>query len=160
MITRTCRVGHLGWCCISDVALLSFCAVGLSNLFIVSLKLTLSSTFVRPQQEELSFGLYNPDLKTAGGGSEGHTGPRRPQNHQGRHSQSFQGSHTQTSSGTHSQVFQEHNQDFHNPYIQLTPELRPTSSQEWRDSGTTVQSRGDRSRYSMWEWLLCDFMVK
>ncbi|XP_044029263.1 protein Shroom3 isoform X4 [Siniperca chuatsi] len=100
----------------------------------------------RPQQDESNFGPYRPHLKTAGGGSERQTGAQRPQNHQGPHSQSFQGSHIHTSQRPHSQVFQEQNQDFHIPYIQLTPGLRPPSSQQWRDPCTPVQSRGDRSR--------------
>ncbi|XP_073334647.1 protein Shroom3 [Pagrus major] len=100
----------------------------------------------RPQQEGSNFGLYRPRQKAAGGGSEGQTGAQKPQNHHGHHSQSFQGSHIHESQGPHSQVFQEQNQDFHNPHIQLNPGLRPLSSQEWRDPCIAVQSRGDRRR--------------
>uniref|UniRef100_A0A8C4DZS9 Shroom family member 3 n=1 Tax=Dicentrarchus labrax TaxID=13489 RepID=A0A8C4DZS9_DICLA len=97
----------------------------------------------RPQQEESKF--YRPHQKSAGGVSEGQTGPTR-QTHQGRHSQSSQGSHVHTSQGPHSQEFQDQNQDFPNPHIQFTLGLRPSSSQEWRDPCTLVQPKGDRSR--------------
>ncbi|KAE8284788.1 Protein Shroom3 Shroom-like protein [Larimichthys crocea] len=82
-------------------------------------------------------------LKPAEGGSEGHTGAQRTPNRQGRHSQSLHDSHSHTSQGPHSQVFQEQIQD---PHIQLTPAVRPPSSQEFRDPYTPVQSRGDRHR--------------
>ncbi|XP_040014157.1 protein Shroom3 isoform X4 [Xiphias gladius] len=99
----------------------------------------------RPQQEGSNFGHCKPQ-KTAEGRSEDQTGTQRLQNHQESHSQSFQGFQSHKNQGPHGQMFQEQNQDFHNPRILSTPGPRPQSSHEWRDPYTPVQSRGDNSR--------------
>ncbi|XP_040915540.1 protein Shroom3 isoform X2 [Toxotes jaculatrix] len=100
----------------------------------------------RPQQEESNLGHYKPQLKSAGGRSEGQPGAQRPRNHQEPHSQRFHESSAHKNPGPHSQMFQEQTQDFQNPHIQLTPGPRAPSSHEWRDPYTPVQYRETRSR--------------
>ncbi|KAM3599138.1 uncharacterized protein V6R79_000641 [Siganus canaliculatus] len=100
----------------------------------------------RHQQEESKYGLSRPHIKTAGGGSEGQLGPERTQNHQGHHVQGIQGSHRHINHASNNRVFQEHNQNYHNPYNKGTTGQRSLSSQEWRDHCTPVQPRGERSR--------------
>ncbi|XP_020495687.1 protein Shroom3 isoform X1 [Labrus bergylta] len=101
----------------------------------------------RPEKEESYFEYNKSNLKTSGGGSNGQTGTKRPENHQEPPSQSFQEFYIHTSQAAPSQMLQQPNQDFHIPNIQSTQqEFRPSSSQDWREPSTSVQSRGDRNR--------------
>lgn len=86
-----------------------------------------SHAFDRHQQEESSFGPYNPRIKTIGGGTESETVVQRAQNHQS---------------------IQEQKQDFHIPQNYSAPEVRRASSQERSDPYAAVQSLGDQNRYS------------
>lgn len=86
-----------------------------------------SHVFDRHQQEESSFGPYNPRIKTIGGGTESETVVQRAQNHQS---------------------IQEQKQDFHIPQNYSAPEVRRASSQERSDPYAAVQSLGELNRYS------------
>ncbi|XP_041666406.1 protein Shroom3 isoform X2 [Cheilinus undulatus] len=102
---------------------------------------------IRPQKEESYYEHNKPNPLTAGGGSKSQPGAKRPQNHQGHNSQGFQESHIHPSQGSHGQVFQEPHKEFYIPNIQSTQqEVRPSSSQDWREPSSSVHLRGERSR--------------
>ncbi|XP_068190196.1 protein Shroom3 isoform X2 [Antennarius striatus] len=96
----------------------------------------------RPQQEDSDFSRSQKTVRRV---SEGKTTEQRPLNRQGPHGQNFQGSHIDSNHESYSKVLQEQDQKCHYPHMQTNPRVMAPPSQEWKNNGIPLQSRGDRS---------------